>query len=59
MNVIKKAIISPPALSSIDYNEPALLAFVSVNASAEGAGAVLEQMGRNGKRYLIRFKSTL
>jgi hypothetical protein len=59
INVIKKAIISPLALSSIDYNKPALLAFVSVNASAEGAGAVLEQIGRDRKRYLIRFKSTL
>jgi hypothetical protein len=57
--VIKKAIISLLALSSMDYNEPALLAFVSVNASAKGAGAVLEQIGRDGKRHLIRFKSTL
>jgi hypothetical protein len=59
MNTIKQAIMSPPALSSIDYGEPALMVFIGVDASAEGAGAVLEQMGRDGKRHPIRFESTL
>jgi hypothetical protein len=58
MAELKNFIISAPALMSPDYKTGGMM-FVGVDASKEGGGAVLEQIGRDGKRHPCRFESTI
>jgi hypothetical protein len=55
---LKSCITSAPALVTPEYREGGTL-FVGVDASKEGGGAVLEQIGRDGRRHPCRFASTL
>ena len=56
MQKLKDAIIDSPALRPIDYesDQPVILA---VDSCANGAGYILLQMGKDGKRYPSRFGS--
>jgi hypothetical protein len=58
MATLKSYITSAPALMTPDYKTGGMI-FVGVDASKEGGGAVLEQIGRDGKRHPCRFESTL
>ena len=57
MQTIKDAITSAPALASIDYTSGGQI-YLMVDASAEGGGACIEQVGHDGKRHPCRFEST-
>lgn len=57
MRVIKEAVTNPPALVAIDYQGGKLI--LGVDASKQGGGAHLEQVGADGLRHTIRFDSTL
>ena len=56
MHALKHALVSPPALVSIDYAEGAGLIVLGVDASLEGWGATLMQIN-NGKRHPARYES--
>ena len=56
MHVLKHALVSPPALVSIDYAEGAGLIVLGVDASLERWGATLMQIN-NGKRHPARYES--
>jgi hypothetical protein len=58
MDILKDEILSAPSLITIDYKSGRMI-FVGVDASAQGGGAVLEQVGEDGKRHPARFESTL
>jgi hypothetical protein len=55
---LKGCITRAPALMTPDYKNGWML-FVGVDASKEGGGAVLEQMGADGRRHPCRFESTM
>lgn len=58
METLKASITKAPALMTPDYKTGGRL-YMSVDASQEGAGAVLEQIGPDGKRHPCRFESTM
>ena len=58
MYELKSYIISAPALATVDQKSGGMI-YISVDASSEGAGAVLEQVGADGKRHPCRFESTV
>jgi hypothetical protein len=58
MTELKACITRAPALVTPDYTYGGML-FVGVDASKEGGGAVLEQIGADGKRHPCRFESTM
>lgn len=58
MQTLKDHITNAPALMTVSHKNPGTI-FLSVDASHEGAGACLEQIGPDGKRHPCRFESTL
>ena len=56
---LKHVLYEAPALAIIEYGEDVGEIIVIVNASRIGFGIVLMQVGRDGKRYPIRFNSGL
>jgi hypothetical protein len=55
---LKSCITHAPALITPNYRTGGTL-FVGVDASGEGGGAVLEQIGEDGRRHPCRFASTM
>lgn len=58
MKTLKEKITQAPALMSPNYETGGML-YMAVDASMEGAGAVLEQDDKDGRRHPCRFESTL
>ena len=59
MHDLKHALCEAPALAVIEYGEDVGEIIVIVNASRIGFRIILIQVGRDGKRYPIRFNSGL
>jgi hypothetical protein len=57
MDALKNALISPPALISIDYGPEGGLIILAVDASLQGWGAVLMQLDLQKRRHPCRYES--
>jgi RNase H-like domain found in reverse transcriptase/Integrase zinc binding domain/Reverse transcriptase (RNA-dependent DNA polymerase) len=58
MDALKEALVSAPALVTLDYSEGAGLIILMVDASLRGWGAVLMQLERGtNKRHPVRYES--
>lgn len=58
MKELKHFITTAPALMTINYKTGGTV-YLAVDASGEGAGASLEQIGPDGRRHPCRFESTV
>ncbi|CAI6342054.1 unnamed protein product [Periconia digitata] len=59
MDKLKTAITTAPALVTLDYSEGHGEIILGTDGSGDGAGCLLEQVGRDGLRHPVRYESCL
>ena len=57
MTALKNALTSAKAMRTLDYSAGAGEITLAVDASGEGWGAILQQIGDDGKRHPVRYES--